>query len=193
MGKLEKQHRAQIRRTKINIAIITAVAAAGVISVAALAPGLVTALGKSKYLRQRAYAARSRVSQLAAAGYLAYERDGGKTFVRLTEKGERFLALVQDGGQGLKKPRRWDGKWRLLMFDIPERRRRARGQIRETLAKLGFVRLQDSVWAYPYDCEDYVTLLKADLRMGKDVLYIIADHVENDAALRTHFRLPKGA
>lgn len=54
---------------------------------------------------------------------------------------------------------------------------------------LGFVRLQDSVWVYPYDCEDLITLLKADLKVGKDVLYVVADRIEYDQPLRTLFDL----
>ena len=54
---------------------------------------------------------------------------------------------------------------------------------------IGFVRLQDSVWVYPYDCEDLITLLKADFRVGKDVLYLIVDSIENDKYLRAEFNL----
>jgi DNA-binding transcriptional regulator PaaX len=193
MGKLEKRNTTQIRRTKINTAIIAVVAAAGMIALAGVAPALVGVFGRGTYLRQRMYSTRSKISRLIAAGYLTRERKDGQTFLRLTEKGERFAALMQEGELAPKKPRHWDGKWRLLIFDIPEGRRRVRGQIRETLVKLGFVRLQDSVWAFPYSCEDYITILKADLKIGKDVLYIIADQIENDAPLRSHFNLPKQA
>ena len=78
-----------------------------------------------------------------------------------------------------------------LFFDIPERRRGTREKIRATLITLGFIRLQDSVWVYPYDCEDLILILKADFKIGKDVLYIIADQIEYDAPLRTYFNLPK--
>ena len=109
--------------------------------------------------------------------------------MRLTSKGETYAALVGEGRLVPKKPRRWDKKWRLLVFDIPEKRRRARNQIRTTLATLGFVRLQDSVCVYPYDCEDLITLLKADLKIGKDVLYVIADKIEYDKPLLARFNL----
>ena len=55
----------------------------------------------------------------------------------------------------------------------------------------GFLRLQDSVWVYPYDCEDFVALLKADLRLGREMLYIIAEKIENDGWLRQEFNLPR--
>jgi len=51
------------------------------------------------------------------------------------------------------------------------------------------VRLQDSVWIYPYNCEEFVVLLKAELGLGRDVLYLIVDRVEDDLALRIHFKL----
>lgn len=75
------------------------------------------------------------------------------------------------------------------MFDIPERRRRVRTRVRQTLTTMGFYRLQDSVWVYPYDCEELIILLKADFKIGKDLLYVIADKVEHDAPLKTHFGL----
>jgi hypothetical protein len=55
----------------------------------------------------------------------------------------------------------------------------------------GFVRLQDSVWVYPYDCEDIITLLKAEYRIGDDMRYMIVDSIERDSALRRHFKLPE--
>lgn len=58
------------------------------------------------------------------------------------------------------------------------------------MSEIGFVRLQDSVWVYPYDCEDFVALLKAELKIGKDVLYAIVDTIEQDKNLRRYFNLP---
>ena len=53
----------------------------------------------------------------------------------------------------------------------------------------GLLRLQDSVWVYPYDCEDIVTLLKTDFGIGKHLLYLIVDELENDKNLREDFNL----
>ena len=79
----------------------------------------------------------------------------------------------------------------MIVFDVPERRRRIRTRLRAFMNEIGFVRLQDSVWVYPYDCEDFITLLKAELKIGKDVLYAIADTIEYDRGIRKHFRLPE--
>ncbi|KKU67532.1 MAG: hypothetical protein UX89_C0014G0002 [Parcubacteria group bacterium GW2011_GWA2_47_16] len=112
-----------------------------------------------------------------------------KGLLRLTPKGETKLRQLKLREYKIKKPKRWDNKWRVLTFDIREERRATRDKIRRTLTVIGFIRLQDSVWVYPYDCENLTTLLKADFKIGKDVLYIIADSIENDSWLRKQFSL----
>ncbi len=190
MGKIEQQLKIKIRKTKINSAIIGTIAVAGILSVGALAPNVLGAIGK-KYLRQRKYQLKSSVSRLIVAGYIVLVEVNGKKQLQLTSRGERYAAQLQEGGISVKRPRRWDGKWRILMFDIPEKRRGVRTTVRHTLQALGFKRLQDSVWVHPHDCEDLITLLKVDFSIGKDLLYIIADTIEYDAPLRRHFGLPK--
>jgi CRISPR-associated endonuclease Cas2 len=88
-----------------------------------------------------------------------------------------------------RKPKRWDGHWRVVLFDIPERRRGVRNRLRLFMQEYGFVRLQDSVWIYPYDCEDLIALAKANFRIGVDVLYMIVARLERDTYLRKHFGL----
>ena len=90
---------------------------------------------------------------------------------------------------GLKKSKRWDGKWRLVIFDIPEKKQKIRRRIPAIFTRAGLYRLQDSIWIYPYDCEDIIGLLKTELGVGKEVLYVIADEIENDKYLRAHFDL----
>ena len=190
MGRLETEVKKEIRRTKINKAIIGTIAAAGTLSIAAVVPGLLTALGPVKFSAQRRYLVKGTLARLKEYGYVAYEGKGQDMRIRLTEKGERFAALMEDGGVAIQKPKRWDGKWRVLIFDISESKKALRNKVRSTLVTLGFVRLQDSVWVHPYDCEDFILLLKADFKIGKEVLYIIADKIENDKELRTRFDLP---
>lgn len=189
MGNLERETSKKIRRTKINSAIIAAVATAGILTVAAIAPNVLGSLARTPYVRQRKYLLKSSLNRLISAGYVRMVEREGKKYVELTEKGERFAELIEVGSLVPQKPKRWDGKWRLLIFDIPEWRKHDRERIRTTLRALGFLRLQDSVWVHPYDCEDYIAVLKADLRIGKDVLYIIAHTIEYDAPLRKHFEL----
>ena len=191
MGRLEREVAADIRRTKINKAIITAVAIAGVIAVGALAPNVFSILGRPRrYEKQRRYQLKTSVSRLTHRGYLEVTYVGGKGKLQLTPSGQRLAALMGEGTLKIKRPRRWDGKWRILVFDIPEQRKKVRAHLRSMLIGLGLKRLQQSVWVLPYDCEDLIMLLKADLRIVKELLYVIADKIENDLPLRKHFALP---
>ncbi|MDO8517839.1 MAG: hypothetical protein Q7S26_00910 [bacterium] len=190
MGVIEQKIKRDIRRTKINTAILGTLSVAGILAVGVLAPNVLGAMGKVGIIKshQKQGIKRS-LSRLITHGYIVVEgMETGKR-LRLTPKGERCAALLGEGRLMPKKTKRWDKKWRILIFDIPERRRKTRDQIRITLVTLGFRRLQDSVWVYPYDCEDIITLLKVDFRIGKDVLYIVADTIEYDLPLKKHFNL----
>ncbi len=77
------------------------------------------------------------------------------------------------------------------MFDIPQYRRLDRDHLRQVVRACGFLRLQDSVWVFPYDCEELIMLLKADMRIGKDVLYAIVETIENDGWIKKHFGILK--
>lgn len=107
----------------------------------------------------------------------------------LTPKGERKLRLLEIHNFKLKNQKRWDKKWRVLIFDISEQRKYLREKVRRTLVAIGFVRLQDSVWVYPYPCDDLITLLKADFLIGRELLYLIVESIEYDANLQNHFGL----
>ena len=112
-----------------------------------------------------------------------------KKFLELTLKGKEKLCEWKKCEYKLPQPEKWDGKWRVLIFDIPEKQKELRDKVRNTLQAIGFKWLQDSVWVYPHDCEDFIALLKADFKIGKDLLYVIAEAIENDRALRDYFEV----
>jgi DNA-binding transcriptional regulator PaaX len=192
MGDIEQKIKVDIRRSKINSAVIATLAVGGALALGAVAPNVLGVLGKLGIStpQKKQNVGRS-LTRLIRYGYIKIEEAALGKRLRLTLKGEKYALRLGTGRLVPKKPRRWDKKWRLLIFDIPERRKRVREQIRKTLIDVGFYRLQDSVWVYPYDCEDLITLLKAELRIGKDVLYIVADAIEYDLPLRKKFALDK--
>jgi len=190
---MEKISKKRTRRGQIERAILSTLAVAGVGLIAVTAPNVLQLLKKvdpdwviKRDPKQRIHEATYRLKK---NGFVEFVRKDGRTFLRIKEKGRvRLHSLVSFGP--LPKPKKWDGKWRLVIFDIPEKKRHIRTRARGIVSGFGFVRLQDSVWAYPYDCEEAVALLKAELRIGKDLLYIIADAIEYDTPLRKKFDLP---
>ena len=192
MGIVETEARKMRRRGYLKNALLASVAISGVVLVAAIAPN---ALAQLRYLpamkrAQLRYRAKTTLGRLAVQGLIEFEKKDGKSYARITPEGQKVLLLEQHKAslRNVKK-RRWDKRWRVIIFDIPERRRRTRDRLRITMSELGFVRLQDSVWVYPYDCEDLMALLKADLKIGAAVLYMVVEHIENDKHLRAQFAL----
>lgn len=189
MGKLEENNRKRIKHSDLQKLILQTVAAAGVISIGLIAPNVVGAMVKLGIIpkRRQGEYARSSASKMVEKGLLKYN---GK-FYELAPAGEKLLRRLQFADFKLQKPKKWDGKWRVMIFDIPERLKKIRDQLTSLMRQAGFVRLQDSVWVYPYDCEDVLAVLKTDLGVGKYVLYLIVDELENDKHLRSEFGLPK--
>jgi DNA-binding transcriptional regulator PaaX len=190
MGKLEKRVEDRIRRTRLNKAIIGTIATAGVIAVGLVAPNAFSVLGATKLLPQQRYRVKTILGRMVQKGYARVERSDGKPYVRLTEKGERFASLMHEGKLGPNKSLKWDGKWRIVTYDVRGKASTTRARIRELLQSWGFQLLHQSLWVSPYDCEDLVFLLKQEFKLGKGLLYVIAEEIEMDSTLRNQFGLP---
>lgn len=132
---------------------------------------------------------RETMSRMKRKGWIRFEKIGSKRYPRLTARGHKQMRRVSLGTASIRKPLRWDRRWRMVIFDIEERRKSDRAKIRRLLHQLGFLRLQDSVWVHPHDCEEIIALIKTDMRIGRNVLYVIADAIEFDRPLRQHFGL----
>ncbi len=179
----------RVRKRDLQNLILNVVSLAGIMSVGLIAPNVLGAmykLGIIPHKRQRESIANSK-KKLINKGLLEYKNKK----LRVTQKGK--IQLFKEGlyQEAKKKNKKWDGKWRVLIFDIPEKIRFVRDHIRIALLNIGFMRLQDSVWIYPYDCEDLITLLKADMEVGKDVLYMIVEELEYDKPVREYFGFSK--
>jgi CRISPR-associated endonuclease Cas2 len=192
MGKLEEESRKRKKKRDIQYAVLATIAVTGFVAFAAVAGNalqLLDYLPNNKYNLR--YRAKSAAGRLVAKGYATWIEKDGKKYLRVTPAGRRAFAFEQEKFALKNQKKKWDGRWRMVVFDIPERRRAVRLRLRSVMQEIGFVRLQDSVWVYPYDCEDFVALLKAELRIGKDVLYAIVDTIEHDKNIRMHFKLQK--
>lgn len=186
----------KLRKSKIDYRklILTTVGIGGLISLAVLAPNAIQVLpmfgvGKRDN-HDRKYRLNRAVDRLERQGLVKLVKNKyGVWCVRLTPSGIKQLRKYELSELKIEKPKKWDGKYRVVIFDIKEWKRGVRDELRNWLLHLGFVRLQNSVWVYPYDCEDILVLLKSNFKIGKEVLYITADKIENDYWLRKEFSL----
>jgi len=172
--------------------ILSTIGAVGILAVGLVAPNAVQMFGpilKKKKNYDPAYYIRKKIKNLEEKGLVKIFTENGRAVVRLTNKGEKQLDWHRTKEREIKE--KWDGHYRLVAFDVPEHRRGIRNKLRKELLDFGFVQLQRSIWLYPYDCQEFVDLLKADLHIGKDVLIIKANNIENDWWIRRAFQLPQ--
>lgn len=117
------------------------------------------------------------------------EESDGTISVVLTEKGEKLKINFDIDNMKLKESGKWDRKWRIVVFDIPEKKKRAREALRMKLREFEFYQLQRSVWVYPYDCEKEISFIAEFFEIRSNLRYIVAERINNEAELKLHFRL----
>jgi len=173
---------------KIAEVILGTVALAGVLSVALLAPNAIQMFKFLDYKSKsrKKFYIKSRISKFIEEGLLEVRKVNGKKYFVITKRGSLLLQRLRRQKLSGKK---WDQRWRIVIFDIDERRRRHRDLLRKELKEYGFRKLQRSVWVTPYPCEDFITLLKFDLGLGAKVLYIESDKVEYYKKFKKEFGL----
>ncbi|MFW0870906.1 MAG: hypothetical protein ACKKL4_00365 [Patescibacteria group bacterium] len=86
-------------------------------------------------------------------------------------------------------PEKWDRKWRVVIFDVPEMAHKYRDILRRAIAGYGMYQLQQSVWVYPYRCEEFIRSIKEDIGFKSEVLYMLVDKIDHQKELEREFNL----
>jgi len=178
--------------------ILSYLAVAGVLAVAVAAPyalaGIARLYAGLKKIPPEQTQIRRIAQALAAAkrGKLIVlsEKPDGKFLVELSEKGRRRLKEIDYENLQIPIPKTWDGKWRIVIFDIPcTFHKSIRNALTLKLKKLGFFLLQKSVWVHAYPCENEIRFLAAFLNVSRFIHIIVAESLTNDVQLHRHFTL----
>ncbi|MBI2097335.1 MAG: hypothetical protein HYT46_00125 [Candidatus Vogelbacteria bacterium] len=119
------------------------------------------------------------------------ERDDGKIEVVITERGRNTLLRYDIDRLEIRPSARWDGKWRIVIFDIPERLRTGRDALRQKLRELGFQKLQESVFIIPHPCANEINFLIEFFDLRYFVRLLETDKITNEAELLLKFKLRK--
>jgi len=181
-------------KNKINLSkiILYTIGATGILAVALVAPNslrMLQILGFKKRVRyNRKYYLKSKISTMIDQGLLKLETKGDRKLIRLTEKGKLKLKKYKTLDANLTN-KKWDKKWRILTFDIWETQHNKRDSLRRELINFGFKKLQNSVWIYPHECEEFISLLKADFKFGNNARYLLVEKLDNDWQMRKKFNI----
>ena len=126
------------------------------------------------------------INRLEKRGLITIFKKKKQKFLKITKKGESEALFIK---AKIQTPLKWDGKWRVIVFDIPEDAREKRDQLRHLLKSNGYKNLQASVFIspYPLNREAITYLYKTGLNHYIRVLRV--DEIDNDKDLRKRFAL----
>lgn len=131
---------------------------------------------------------RQGIDYLYRLKFIEKETKNGVINIIPTKKGK--LQLLNMRLENIKnKKEKWDGKWRMVAFDIPEKNRRGRDVLRGKLKKIGFYELQKSILLTPYDCRKEIKELVDYFDLGKYVRFGVLEFIDNEIYFKNVFKL----
>jgi len=179
-------------RSEIGKDILRCLMVAGVVSVAATSPYFVTNLLR-KRTELRKYPKKkisSSFYNLKRQGLIDIKKNNHQIYFSLTKKGREKAGWLQIDKLKIKRPSKWDKKWRLVMFDISQMRRLSREAFRGKLKELGFKPFQKSIWIHAFDCRAEIALLQKFFNLSNNELrLVIAENIGDDEILKGVFKL----
>jgi phenylacetic acid degradation operon negative regulatory protein len=120
-------------------------------------------------------AVRSALSRMSQNGWLRVRRVEGRSYYGPTS---RTRKLLEEGGRRIftRRTGPWNGRWHLLVYSIPERKRHIRTELRKQLSWLGYGPLSSGSWICPHDLEPEVQNLVASLAVEGCIETFTATH-----------------
>lgn len=112
-----------------------------------------------------------------------------KPVIVITQKGREKVLKYALKEMKIEEPEVWDGKWRLIIYDMPVKKRYSQNLFRKAIKRMGLYQLQRSVFLTPYSCFEEVEFLRQYFGVGNEVLYMVVERFENDKFYRKYFGL----
>ena len=136
------------------------------------------------FAKYGAWRVRQLLRRLKFQGMIVYDEEDEHSPIHLTEKG--FVRVAKDRMKRIRG-KKWDHFWRLILFDIPERKR-TRRKFQQLLCRLGFYRVQRSVYAYPFECKEDILRLAAQFRSSSYVMiYTVPNLGPHEQSARMYY------
>ncbi|MBI4114838.1 MAG: hypothetical protein HY445_03285 [Candidatus Niyogibacteria bacterium] len=175
--------------------ILAIVAFGGVMMVGAMAPNIFSAFGRfgkehefeKKFSKKKVQDSASYLKRKKLVRFV--KKEGNQIVITITKDGIQRVRKFIIEDLTVEKPLQWDRKWRVVIFDIPERYRSARAALRRKLVELGFLQLQKSVFIYPYPAEDEILFIANIFGVEEYVELLTVERMLHEKGLRKFFKL----
>lgn len=187
MKNLREYNKGEIAKVVLKGLILSGVVVA-VIALYGMAPVLNFFKSNDKKSKRRIYNALYKMKEQRLVKM--YYKDG-KEVIEITENGRRRLLKYEFDDMKIKIPKKWDGLWRIVIFDIPEKRKKARNAINMKLKDLGFYPIQKSTFIFPYECRNEIDFATEHFFVRKYINYIVAKEIDNSEKLKKIFKIQK--
>ena len=166
----------------------------GFVSLAILMPGLpkvLTPFMKKQYRKWGHFnprRLRAEIKRMQKVGLVEEVEENGEIAYKLTEKGKTKSFKYKLEEMSLNQAK-WDGKWRIVAYDIPKEKKNQAEAFRSLLKKMKFYQLQKSVWLTPYSCDKEIEFLKNLYSLNENVIVLIIHGLEGEQSYRDYFGL----
>ena len=177
------------RQKEIVKMVGAGVAAGAVVTIAVIFPNILKAIFEISEqiddIREVAakYRLKTTVNHMVKKGILSLSDEE----IKLTKKGREILKLLSLDEIIIDKPLKWDRIWHLASYDIPEDKKQKRESFRLQLDRLGFCKIQDSLWVYPYECKEEIAIIAQTLGVERYIIYLNTDHLPQEERLLKRF------
>ncbi len=125
---------------------------------------------------------------LLRKGYIRYVDRNNKRFLQITKKGELRILLAKSK---IFTRSKWDGKWRVIVFDIPEESSTQRNHFRRMLKDLNYRQLQASVFISPFPMNREAVEYLKETGLMNYIRFLKVEEMDDDSDLRKLFKLSK--
>lgn len=133
--------------------------------------------GGSKSAPKARYAVNRTLKGLVESGLIESHFSGQNDYARLTPAGRKKATTLELESDTSLLPN-WDGRWRIVLIDLPESRKSEREALRYLLKKAGFACLKNSAWISPLPLEHLFANIKKDLGLSTEIMIVVTDTVD---------------
>ena len=183
------------RTSALIDALLRFVAVGGTITASLALPGLIIGLDKPLQKFIKSLDSRDRQREINRVLRYMKQKDlirhsGAGRFehgITISKRGRDRLAKINFKNLKINQPKKWDEKWRLVVFDIPESEKFARDSLTLTLHRLGFQPLQRSVWIFPHPCHEEIEAACLYHKVDKYVTYLETSYIDKEKKLKSKF------
>lgn len=130
--------------------------------------------------------------QLRKRRFVQIQKKENRYILKITQSGQGYIKKIEVERLSIKPQLAWDGYWRIVLFDIPEKQRYGRDALRAKLYALGFFQFQKSAFILPYPCRDEIDVLVHAFALEPHVTFFETRELGyQEAKALAHFKIKK--